>query len=99
MADEQKSDSFLPGFFTVGSGSVVKIKGKTYHCTTPHAKTGYWNTKEGKVIDVAGASQDDSLDSATYGGEEVYERESNKAIVGRINKIVKKLSKAPEEKK
>ena len=72
--------------FSVGSGDIVTIKGKKYHLTDPGHRAGFWKTKEGKEIDVADASQTDELDHVfNPAGDEVYDRESNKKIVGAIN--------------
>lgn len=86
---------------TIGTGSKVSIGGKTYTLKDPSPKgCGWWFTEDGQEIDVAGASNEDTLENVKdASGTETWDREKAKKLTAQYEGELKQLtSQKPGEK-
>lgn len=88
----------IPGAFTVGVGSEVRISGVPHILTAPGPHAGTWYNTEGELIDVHGAAQDDTLDSAAHRenphdekAKDVYDRESSAEAMRKVSARLEEL--------
>lgn len=87
---------------TIGTGSRVTIDGTTHTLKDPSPKgCGWWFTTTGEEIDVAGASNEDTLENVKdSSGTETWDREKAKKLTAQYEGELKQLtSQKPEGSK
>lgn len=91
-ADAAEIPQGAPTAFTVGAGSEIRIGGVPHILVKPGPGAGTWYNTEGELIDVHGAVQSDSLDTAAHRenpgdakAKEVYERDSSAETMRKLS--------------